>query len=339
MVVTAYGGAGMTSSSTNSEQDGPCWVGVLGSVGQNEHAALQVLEQLAVQGIQRVFQLGGLFDNLSEVSVELEETLARTGQKLTVVSRTAGDARARARIVARTGEPAGESAHVVVLGRADRDRLPGGHSVVSMSGDGRRADFVSTAEILEGAGQESADMVLSDLVPALVLRGKGEPAVNRRQALLQLRPWVFVGPSPRFVVRNETLRPPDHEPFTTSCIELPRVPDVAVIVDLRKRSIEYIDNRGTRIPVGRDDPPLDPAKGGRWLVTAANGRWRLDLDLKTAEQVAGDPTKPRGPRALIELPPIRIGEPAVLLICARDASYTMTVNLGIVAAIQPWEWV
>jgi len=327
----------MTSSRSNSEQDGPHKAGVIGSVGQNERAARQVFEQLAVHGIRRVFQLGGLFDNLSEIFVELEETLARTGQQLTVVSRTAGDARARARIVARTGEPVGESAHVVVHGRADRDRLPSGHSVVSMSGDGRRTDFASTAEILQGAGSGPADMVLTDLVPALILRGRGEPAVNRRQVLLQLRPWVFVGPSPRFIVWDETLRPPDHEPFTTTCIELPRVPDVAVIVDLRKKSIEYTDDRGTRIPVNRDDPPLDPATGGRWLVTAANGRWCLDLGRMTVEQVAGDPTKLKGVRTLVELPPIRIGEQAVLMIAAHDASYTMTVNLGIVAAIQPLE--
>lgn len=72
-------------------------------------------------------------------------------------------------------------------------------------------------------------------------------------------------------------------------------------------------------------------------MTAANGRWRLDLDRMTAEQMAGDPTKPRGTRTLVELPPIRIGEQAVLTIAAHDASYTMTVNLGIVAAIQPLE--
>lgn len=252
----------MTSSSANSEQDGPCRVGVIGSVGQIESAVHHMLEQLAVQGIRRVFQLGGLFDNLSKISVDLEEALARTGQQLTAVSRTAGDARARARIVARTGEPVGESAHVVVLGRAERDRMPGGHSVASMSGDGRRTDFASTAEILQGTGSGPADIVLTDLVPALILRGRGEPAEVRRQALLQLRPWAFTGPSPRFIVRDETLRPPHGEPFATTCIELPRVPDVAVIVDLRKKSIEYIDNRGTRIPVGRNDPPLDPAAGG-----------------------------------------------------------------------------
>ncbi len=327
----------MTSSSTTSEQEGPYRVGVIGAVGQNERAARQVLEQLAVQGIRRVFQLGGLFDNLSEIAVDLEETLARTSQQLTVVSRTAGDARAKARLISSAGEPVGESAHVTVLGRADRDRLPGGHSVVSMSGDGRRTDFASTAEILQGTGCGSANMVLTDLVPALILHGKGEPAVNRRQALLQLRPWVFVGPSPRFVVRNETLRPPDHEPFTTTCIELPRVPDVAVIIDLEAMSIEYIDSRGTRIPVNRNDPPLELSAGGQWLVTAANGRWRIDLDRKTVEQIAGGPTRPRGTRTLVELPPIRIAQEAVLTIAAHDASYTMTVSLGIVAAIQPLE--
>ncbi|GGR13544.1 hypothetical protein GCM10010196_02600 [Agromyces mediolanus] len=312
-------------------------IGVVGALNDRWGALSQVLDTMATRRVRTVYQLGGLFDEIAETPAELDRTLARNRQAVRMVSRVGGDTGVRARVTGSAGELMGETAHATVLGRADRDQLFGGHSVASMSGDGRRTDFASSAEILQGTGSSPADVVLTDLVPALILRGRGAPAVNRRQALLRLRPWAFVGPSPRFVVRDESFRPPHGEPFTTTCIELPRVPDVAVIVDLRKKSIEYIDNRGTRIPVNRDDPPLELAAGGRWLVTAANGRWRLDLDRMTVEQMAGDPTKPWGNRTLVELQTIRIGEQAVLTIAARDGSYTMTENLGQVAAIQPWE--